>query len=314
MKKTIQYLSLFTLLLFISCGSDATEEIESVTSINTSLQTISFSETEINTSSELTFNVSNTGNTDIDNASIVNSNSVFTISPATFSLSKNQSKTFTITFTPTQVQNYTDTFSLKLGQTILSSINVNGDGITATPITSIQSSKTSLNFNDVTINNTIQLSLVISNNGNQNINAITVNNTVSEFSVSPTSFPLNTEATKTINISFTPTQVQNYNDVITFKTENTILASVSLSGNGSQQAPLTTYTKDIKPIMTANCTSCHGSSGGVSLETFTATKNAFVSRGALSQIELGEMPRNANKLPQTEIDLIKKWIADGYPE
>ncbi|MDO3694298.1 choice-of-anchor D domain-containing protein [Wenyingzhuangia sp. chi5] len=319
MKKVIQYFCLIIFLLLISCGSDSTEEIEFTTSISTSLKTIPFSDTEVNTSSELSFTVSNTGNTSINNANITNSNSIFSVSPTTFSLSENESKTFTVTFSPGQDQNYADTFTLKLGETVLGSLKVTGKGIITMPITSIQSSKTSLSFADVQTNNTKQLTFSINNTGNQNINSIILSKNSAQFIINPTSFSLAVNASKTITVDFTPTKVQSYNDVITITAENTILANVNLSGNGIESIPATTYTKDIQPIMNNSCatTGCHkgtNPASGIGLETYALTKDAFENHGALIQIELGEMPRNASKLPQVTIDLIKKWIADGYPE
>ena len=315
MKKTFQYLLTITFIILNSCGPDnPIDEIESTISINTSTNTINFNDAEVNTSTELTFNISNTGNTDISSAIITNTNNVFVVTPSSFSLNKSQSKTFTVSFTPTQSQNYTDTFILKNGQNTLASVNVSGKGIITTPITSIASNMSSINFSNTTINTTKQLSIIISNTGNQNIQSITTSNNSSRFTVNPNSFSLNSATSKTISINFNPTQVQNYNDIITFTVNNNISINVNVSGSGIEQEPLTTYNDNIKIIMTNNCTSCHGSSGGVSLGSYTQTKNAFMNNGALQEIESGRMPQGPTKLSQTSIDLIKKWIADGYPE
>ncbi|MGY5354579.1 choice-of-anchor D domain-containing protein [Wenyingzhuangia sp. IMCC45467] len=314
MKKAIQLLLFFTFIFFNSCGSDDTDEnIESTISINTSTSSMSFIDTEVNTSSTLTFNITNTGNTSINNASITNTNTVFSINPKTFSISENQSKTFTITFTPSQSQNYTDVFVLKFGETTLANVNVSGNGIISTPVTSINSSTSTLNFNDVTLNNSKQLTFTITNNGNQNINSITLDNNSNTFVTNPSTFSLSVGATKTINVNFTPTQQQSYNDIINVTVAASTMASISLTGNGVESVP-TTYNNHIKSIMTGNCTNCHGNNGGVNVETYLQTKDAFTNHGALQEIESGRMPQGASKLSQAKIDLIKKWIADGYPE
>ncbi|WP_418263131.1 c-type cytochrome [Flavobacterium faecale] len=84
-----------------------------------------------------------------------------------------------------------------------------------------------------------------------------------------------------------------------------------------------TYTNTIQSIMSANCTSCHGTpttnGASVSLNTYTNVKNAVINNQLIERIskaqgESGLMPFNGTRLPQTTIDKIISWKNDGYKE
>ena len=80
-----------------------------------------------------------------------------------------------------------------------------------------------------------------------------------------------------------------------------------------------TYTKDIKPVMTANCTSCHSTSGKDDqpyLENYDQVKEATKTGTLLCRIDgsCGSvMPPTGGKLPQATIDMIKLWATNDYP-
>lgn len=82
-----------------------------------------------------------------------------------------------------------------------------------------------------------------------------------------------------------------------------------------------TYNSHIKPIIEANCISCH-SEGGLSsfrpLGTYAQLKQAVLTTNLLDRIqrqngEQGQMPQTG-RMPQANIDLILQWNQDGLPE
>lgn len=82
-----------------------------------------------------------------------------------------------------------------------------------------------------------------------------------------------------------------------------------------------TYNSHIKPIINANCISCH-SEGGVSgfrpLGTYEQLKEAVLTTNLLDRIqrqngEPGQMPQTG-RMPQANIDLILQWNEEGLPE
>lgn len=82
-----------------------------------------------------------------------------------------------------------------------------------------------------------------------------------------------------------------------------------------------TYEQHVKPIIEANCLSCHGS-GGISsfrpLGTYAELKDAVQNTNLLDRIqrqngEPGLMPQTG-RMPQANIDLILEWNMDGLLE
>jgi hypothetical protein len=83
---------------------------------------------------------------------------------------------------------------------------------------------------------------------------------------------------------------------------------------------IVSYTTNVKNIIDQSCATsgCHNATSntaGLTLETFTQVKNAFVNRNALGRMEstTNPMPPNGN-LPSTSIQTIKDWRDQGYLE
>lgn len=84
------------------------------------------------------------------------------------------------------------------------------------------------------------------------------------------------------------------------------------TGGGTTTPP--TYTGQIAPLLSANCTVCHtgtGASGGVRLDTYTAASNN--ASKALTAMQAGRMPP-AGPLSAGQIALLADWIAAGKPK
>ena len=87
----------------------------------------------------------------------------------------------------------------------------------------------------------------------------------------------------------------------------------------------TTYTKDIAPIISSNCTSCHAASvsassgGGITLDNFAdlktwATDNNRLLNSVLQNGEASSMPKGGAKISDCSINKIRSWINKGFPE
>lgn len=83
------------------------------------------------------------------------------------------------------------------------------------------------------------------------------------------------------------------------------------------------YSKDVKPIIDANCIPCHNNppvnGAPMSLLTKLQIQDAIVNRGLIDRISRdqgapGMMPNGGTRLPQNSIDIIKKWQTDGFME
>jgi len=81
------------------------------------------------------------------------------------------------------------------------------------------------------------------------------------------------------------------------------------------------YEDEIQPIFTANCTSCHGVSGGLTLTSYSNLMgndvvNPFDSAASeliqrLKGTSEPQMPQNQAPLDEATINLIETWIDEG---
>ena len=88
-------------------------------------------------------------------------------------------------------------------------------------------------------------------------------------------------------------------------------------------ATTVSYAKDIAPIITSNCISCHGTptqnGASQSLDTALKVKNAIQNSSLITLISKtqgasGLMPRNGTRLPQATIDKVIAWQTDGFKD
>jgi hypothetical protein len=88
----------------------------------------------------------------------------------------------------------------------------------------------------------------------------------------------------------------------------------------SKQTANPTYAADIEQIVHHNCISCHFAANTdnlPNLETYTGVKNACLNNNLICRIDsenCGERMPQGGKLPQSDIDLIKLWAANGFIE
>lgn len=81
-----------------------------------------------------------------------------------------------------------------------------------------------------------------------------------------------------------------------------------------------TYTNSVKAIIDANCIGCHGNSNplaNLSLTNYNQVKaeiDDVIDRIERAQGAQGMMPQSGTRLPQSSIDIIKKWRDDGLIE
>lgn len=79
-----------------------------------------------------------------------------------------------------------------------------------------------------------------------------------------------------------------------------------------------TYTRDIQPILSADCTSCHSASqrgGGYDLSSYNGVKQAVAPGNAQSPLvratqSNGVMYRNFRGSASAKSDTIRRWVVD----
>ena len=90
---------------------------------------------------------------------------------------------------------------------------------------------------------------------------------------------------------------------------------------GGDNLTCVNYSTEIQPIFTANCTSCHGGSGGLTLTSYSDLMgNDVVDPGNSMTSKLiqrlkgtsgTQMPKNQDPLDEATINLIETWIDEG---
>ena len=90
---------------------------------------------------------------------------------------------------------------------------------------------------------------------------------------------------------------------------------------GDETSNCVHYEDEIQPIFTANCTSCHGGSGGLTLTSYSNLMgndvvNPFDSAASeliqrLKGTSEPQMPQNQDPLGEATINLIEIWIDEG---
>jgi mono/diheme cytochrome c family protein len=104
------------------------------------------------------------------------------------------------------------------------------------------------------------------------------------------------------------------------------LALVALAACGSQSSSTqasapASFSKDVLPILQANCTACHGSdrpAEGLDLSSYASVSaSGAVNPGnagnsaLVKSVESGRMPQGGPKLSKADIQKIKDWINAG---
>ncbi len=115
----------------------------------------------------------------------------------------------------------------------------------------------------------------------------------------------------------------------TNNTENLVLAPDD--GNEGNDDPVVevSYSSDVQPIFNGNCSSCHGSSGNVSLTSYSALMNSVGNNYGSNLVVAGNAdesglvdkiepnPDHGSRMPiggtltNSEIQTIRRWINEG---
>jgi cytochrome c553 len=105
-----------------------------------------------------------------------------------------------------------------------------------------------------------------------------------------------------------------------------VLLSITISCKHVVQYDCTgitpTYTENIEPILRATCTNidgCHGDNGeGDNLATYAGASEASKKKSFMGSIQhkpfYEKMPKDADRLTDTQIHLISCWIENGSPQ
>ncbi|MBS4027639.1 MAG: choice-of-anchor D domain-containing protein, partial [Ignavibacteriales bacterium] len=205
-----------------------------------SRSSIPFLSVLLGASKQDSFIISNTGTADLIVSNITSDDSAFNVQSQNFTLAPTESKRIDVSFTPDSAQTYSGNIIVEHNaQGNPDTVKVSGTGTTvAAPLISF--STTSLSFGNVPLNGSVTDSVLVSNSGNVTLNVTSVNSSSGVFVVSPPSFFVPSSQSKSIRVTFTPTDTLSYNEkiILTHNAEGSP-DTILLSGNGlNVQLPL----------------------------------------------------------------------------
>lgn len=183
-----------------------------------------------------TLTISNTGNSPLVVSSIS--------TPQGFSgsysgtIQAGNSANVTITFSPTNVQSYSGNITVNSDATSGTNIiNVSGDGTQQATQTRIISLSGNLSYGNVTVGQSSSKTLTIANNGNSPLFVSSIS-TPQSFSGSY-SGTIQAGSSVNVTITFSPSNIQSYSDVITVNSDATSGTNTrNCSGNGVSSGPV----------------------------------------------------------------------------
>lgn len=79
-----------------------------------------------------------------------------------------------------------------------------------------------------------------------------------------------------------------------------------------------TYAVNVRPIISNNCFPCHSAAGGQNpvMETYNQVLDATKNGKVICRIDdqsCGAVMPQSGRMPQTNINTIKKWVVKEYP-
>jgi len=94
----------------------------------------------------------------------------------------------------------------------------------------------------------------------------------------------------------------------------------SLYPSGPCDTSQVTYSKDVRPVINAQCTSCHSGAtplGNIALENYgevvAMAKNGKLLGSIRNDAGYSPMPLGGVKLSNCDISKIEKWVKNGTP-
>ncbi|MEW6486260.1 MAG: choice-of-anchor D domain-containing protein, partial [Pseudomonadota bacterium] len=199
----------------------------------TSDGTLEFGSVKIGQEKPLTLTITNNGTISYNITSISGVISPFsmTMPSLPYTLDSGESLELTIMFTPTQSGGFTGQINIQTNITGLSQI-VNLSGTGTTPVLSV--SPTTLDFGSVTAGTSSDLTVTLSNTGNETLTVNTLSVTGTGFSLVGAATPINIAPgnSQNITVRFSPTDVKNYSGSLSIQS-NGGNQTVSLSGQGA---------------------------------------------------------------------------------
>ncbi|MFC1544615.1 choice-of-anchor D domain-containing protein [Gemmatimonadota bacterium] len=202
-------------------------------------------------SATATFDITNDGTADLVVSSISSDNAVFSVSPASVTLTPAQTQTVTVTFAPVAAgaQSATVTVASNDGDEPSLTVSAAGSGSAAAapeidlppniPAPEIKLSATNINFGSVIIGSSSSSELLISNTGTAELNVSSITVDKNTLSVSPTSLAIPAGQSRKVTLTFQPSEVGTFSATVTINSndDNERTLTITISGDCAPPPP-----------------------------------------------------------------------------
>ena len=195
---------------------------------------LSFDSVEVGESVVKQITIKNSGYGNLKVSNIVSSNEDFTVDTTSFTVRPRHEQVVNVTFAPSQDSDYTAELTISTNDEENSSITVDLSGTGFVYYPDIDVNPMSLEFGSVTVGETIQQNVTVSNTGDAVLVVSDITSSNAAFSADLTSFDLNPGENKTVVVSFTPADADDYTGDLTIVSNDPDEANVivSMSGTG----------------------------------------------------------------------------------
>ncbi|MDO9576506.1 MAG: C25 family cysteine peptidase [Candidatus Cloacimonadales bacterium] len=180
--------------------------------------------------------VSNLGNEILQVSNIEISLPEFTVSMTNFIVDPGESEELYITFAPLTAASCVANMSISSNDPINPVVEVELIGNYQFPI--IQLSEYSFDFGNVNIGDEVTDTLTVYNLGNDILNVSNVETTLPVFTVSMTNFIVDPDGSEELYITFSPSEMTTYNDVLTIYSNDPENPQIEVDLTGCYQAPI----------------------------------------------------------------------------
>ena len=195
---------------------------------------LDFGDVEVGQSVVKQIKIKNTGWGNLEVSSIVSSDDAFTVDTSSFVVRPRHEQVVNVTFSPNQDGDYSAELTISTNDTTNSTITVSLTGTGFVLYPDIEVDPLALDFGAVTVGETINKNIVVSNNGDAVLNVTNIESSNIAFTVNITSFDLNVGEDTTVVVSFSPTEAEGYTGELTITSNdpNEGTTVVSLAGSG----------------------------------------------------------------------------------
>jgi hypothetical protein len=203
--------------------------------IQISPQTVEFGAVNIGQNSQKTVTITNNGNADLTISQIVSASGNISIGGYNSLVAPNSSVTVNLTFSPSIAQPYTGNINISSDDpdSPVKSVPFTGQGLTVQNAI-IEVTPVSLDFGNVPVGQIATQTMIIKNNGNATLTVSNILSNNNTFTVSEKNFSIAAGRSKSITVTFTPTNnVQQAGNLTIYNTSaNNSSLNVNLQGRG----------------------------------------------------------------------------------